>query len=300
MREEEIRKKYQRDNENNPRGTNVKAMDKFVQLLSLQKESTDSRINDIAENFGCIDKLAPNFTIFEAKECFFMRNFKAYQISEDTNMLVAAHEFGYAVLSIMNHTVVPEDYKDIIEKAKQHAISPENREDFRGYIQYLSGKTEEKENRTEAEKGPVSDIISSIFQFQGLRIGSPDNICWLPSSYSREYYYNEEKEEPDYKNIFDEDFANYYTLKANNCIQEIETVKKLFGEEFVQVLDGELEKACETLMAVKESETEEKRTNPLEQIKGAIVFTRQGELEHINLVEKTEQMEKSNEKAEER
>lgn len=129
MKEEEIRKKYQRENESDARGTNVKAMDKFVQF----------------------------------KDCFFMHNFKAYQISEDTDMLVAAHEFGHAILSIMNHTVVPKDYNEIITRAKQHAVSPENREDFREYIQYLSGKTEEKEHRTKAEKGPVSDIISSIF-----------------------------------------------------------------------------------------------------------------------------------------
>lgn len=127
MKEEEIRKKYQRENESDARGTNVKAMDKFVQLLNQHKQSNAPRINDITENFEGIGKLAPNFTIFEAKDCFFMHNFKAYQISEDTDMLVAAHEFGHAILSIMNHTVVPKDYNEIITRAKQHAVSPENR-----------------------------------------------------------------------------------------------------------------------------------------------------------------------------
>ena len=121
MKEEEIRKKYQRENESDARGTNVKAMDKFVQLLNQHKQSNDPRINDITENFEGIGKLAPNFTIFEAKDCFFMHNFKAYQISEDTDMLVAAHEFGHAILSIMNHTVVPKDYNEIITK-KQNSM----------------------------------------------------------------------------------------------------------------------------------------------------------------------------------
>ena len=167
MKEKEIREKYQREDENDSKGTNVGAMDRVIEMLYLHEKNEDPRIRGIAENFEYIDKLKPNFTIFQAKECFFMRNFKAYQISEDTNMLVATHEFGHGILAIMNDTVVPENYEGIIERAKKFATLPENKEYFKSYIQYLSGKTDKKDDRTEAEKGPVSDIISSIFQFQG-------------------------------------------------------------------------------------------------------------------------------------
>lgn len=286
MNDEEIRRKYQRDDKNDLRGTNVEAIDRFIDMLHLHERSEDPRISNIANNIEYIGELAPNFIIFEAKECFFMHNFKAYQISKDTDMLVASHEFGHAVLSIMNDTEVPEDYGDIIARAKQHALSPEIKEIFKDYVQYIAGKTDKKEERTEAERGPVSDIISSIFQVQALRIGTQDNICIFPSSHTREYYYDEENNQPNLRNIFDEDFANYYALKVNNCVQEIETIRCLFGDEFVQALDTELTKASERLALVKENTTQEVSNNIMEQIKGIAIFTRQGEIEGINILEK--------------
>ena len=291
MEEEKIRKRYQRDDENDLRGTNVGAIDRFIEMLHLHEESNDIRISSIAQNFEYIDKIAPNFVIFQAKDCFFMRNFKAYQISEDTDMLVASHEFGHGVLSIMNDTVVPKDYGDIIARAKQHALLQENKENFKDYIQYLSGRTDEKEDRTEAEKGPVSDIISSIFQVQALRINTADNICVFPASHTRSYYYDDEKDQPNLKNIFDEDFANYYALKVNNCEQEIETLRNLFGDEFIQALDTELTKASERLLLVKENEIQEMAKEPLEQIKNIVVFSRQGEIQEINSLEKVKEIE---------
>lgn len=286
MKEEEIRKKYQREDENDLRGTNVGAMNRFIDMLHLHENVEDSRISSIAENFEYVDKVAPNFTIFEGENCFFMHNFKAYQIAENTDMLVASHEFGHCVLSIMNDTKVPDDYGNIIKRAKQHALSAENKEYFKEYIQYISGKTDEKESRTEAEKGPVSDIISSIFQLQGLRIGTHDNVCIFPSSHSREYYYDEEKDKPKLDKIFDEDFANYYSLKVNNCKEEIQIIRNLFGDELVQTLDIELQKVSERLEAVKENEVKKQAKNPMEQIKNVVSFSRQGEIQNINSIEK--------------
>lgn len=66
------------------------------------------------------------------------------------------------------------------------------------------------------------------------------------------------------------------------------------------MLDKELEKAHERLLAVKESEMEEKKVDSLEQIKGEIIFTRQGELENINSLEKVEQIENSDKNTKER
>lgn len=289
MNEEEIRRKYQREDENDLRGTNVKAMDRFIEMLYLHEKSEDSRIRDIVKSFEHIDKLAPNFQVFQGNGCFFMHNFKAYQIAEDTDMLSAVHEFGHAILSIMNDTVVPENYGDVIKRAKEHAISDERRKDFVKYIQYLSGKTEQKDDRTEAEKGPLSDIISSIFQFQALRVGSFDNICVLPSSHNRSYYYDEEKGVPNVKNIFDEDFANYYSLKVNNANKEIETIRFLFGDEFAQALDEQLEKVKDKSLTLRDDKHEEVAQDPIEQIKNVVVFTRQGELENISKEEKNKQ-----------
>lgn len=45
---------------------------------------------------------------------------------------------------------------------------------------------------------------------------------------------------------------------------------------------------------------EEKKVDSLEQIKGEIIFTRQGELENINSLEKVEQIENSDKNTKER
>ena len=58
MKEEEIRKKYQRDNENDLRGINIGAMDRFIEMLHIHEKSEDSCIRSIADNFEYIDKKA--------------------------------------------------------------------------------------------------------------------------------------------------------------------------------------------------------------------------------------------------
>lgn len=301
---DKIRKRYQRNEDTELISNNVGAMDNFIKMLQLHSESKDKHIANIAENFEYINTLAPNFIIFECenKNCGFMSAFKAYEISRDTDMLVASHEFGHGVLSIMNDTTVPENYGTIIANAKQHAIAPENRQYFRDYIQYLSGKTDYKEKRTDAEKGPLSDIISSIFQNTGIPIGTPDNICMFPSSHPVNYYWDEKKKEPILRKIFDEDFANYYALKANNCTQELETLRNLFGDEFIQVLDNELTKASNKLELVKESEIQETTNTPMEQIKNVVVLTKSEDIQNISPLEKETQNinYKSNENMEER
>ncbi len=285
MNEQEIRLKYQRDDENDLRGTNILAMDRFIEMLKLHEKSDDLRIRSIADNFDKFGKISPNFTIFEDEKCAFMHQFKAYQISKDTNMLVASHEFGHAVLSIANNLQLPDDYENVIERAKKHALSQEHKEEFKEYVQYLCDRTEQRGKRSEAEKKLVADIISSIFQSPGLRIGSNENVCILPAYHLRGYYYDEESKTPNVKNIFDEDFANYYTLKVNNCDKEIETLKSLFGEELINVLDNQLQIAYERLDKYKSNENKE---NITEQIKGTVVYTRQGEIDQINEKEKPE------------
>lgn len=283
MNEQEIREKYQRSDESDPRGSNVDAINRFIEMLKQHEKSTDSRIRSITLNISSLSKLAPNFTIFQGKGCFFMHKFKAYQIASDSNMLTVSHEFGHAVLSIANDTKVPSGYDTLISRAKQYALLPENKEYLKNYIEYLCGKTEEKDLRTEAEKGPLSDIISSIFQREGLRIGSFDNICIFPSCHRRSYYFDEENNLPNIKNIFDEDFANYYALKANNCTKELETLKLLFGGEFVQALDMQLDLARERFLPSKDISHSQPVLNPMEQIKHVISFSREGELSTLSL-----------------
>lgn len=282
MNEQEIRKRFQRDDENDMRGTNVGAIDNFISMLEAHKNSSDEYIRSIAEHFGEFEKLAPNFVIFESEDpdkCFYMSNFSAFQIGKETDPLISSHEFGHAVIGVTSKTKVPDDYEGVILRAKEHALNPENKENFKSYITYLCNK--ENHDRTEAEKGPVSDIISSVFQQPGFRIGSYENVCWLPACHSAEYYFDEEKDAMKVDKIYDEDFANYYSLKANNCEKEIDIIKNLFGDELIQVLDSELLKAAVILERVAERETGEE-TTALDNIKSVITGTREDEIRSIS------------------
>ena len=263
-------------------------------MLKRHTVSTNKYVKSIADDFENFDKIAPHFVIFETKEegkCNYMHTFKALQISKNTSLEISSHEFGHAILGVTSNTKVPDDYENVIVRAKKYALSPENKEFFKSYIQSLSKDGEN--SRTEGEKGAVSDIISSIFQQPGFRIGNFENVCMLPSCHSRDYYFDEEKNEMNVKRIFDEDFANFYSLKANNCEQEVETLRKLFGDEFIQVLDEELIKSAQKLEKVVDREDNGMQLSTLDNIKATITGERQGEIALIR-----EETVKENEKQE--
>lgn len=269
MDENKIRKLYQRNDPNDQRGLNEGGINNFIRMLKLHENSTDKNIRSIAENFEAVENLAPNFTIFESQKdnkCFFMHQFKALQIGKNTDPLVASHEFGHAVLSMTTDVKVPENYGEILSRAKKHALSPENKETFKAYIEFLCKYG--KEVITESEKGPVSDIISSVFQEQALRIGTYENICWFPNSHTHDYYTEKETGEPNLKVIFDEDFANFYALKSTNSKKEIETLKTLFGTEFVETLENQLELSAEIFEKAVDKDV--KKVNPSKDIMPAL------------------------------
>ncbi len=290
MTEQEIRKRFQRDDETDLRGTNKGAIDNLIGMLELHKNSSNEYVRSIAEHFGEFEKLAPNFVVFESEDpdkCFYMHNFAAFQIGKETDPLISSHEFGHAVIGVTSKTEVPQNYENVIERAKAYALSPENKENFKAYITYLSQKGNPE--RTEAEKGPVSDIISSIFQQPGFRIGSYENVCMLPSFHNTDYYYDEEKDCVKIDKIYDEDFANFYALKANNCEKEIETLRGLFGDEMLQVLDSELLKSAVILERVAAKEHREVNVDAIESIKGVITGTKREDIRSITEPEKENQ-----------
>lgn len=269
MTEEEIRTKYERTGGN--LGKNDIAINRFINMLNIHSESNNPQVKSIAENFAGISKLAPNFTIFQTEKIgnsYFMKNFNALQIDIGNDDLTLSHEFGHAVLGIINDTEVPENFPEIIKNAKQHALSSQNKEKFKNFIKYLSDSNQE--TRTAGEKGPVSDIISSIFQYPALTLGDRGITCVLPSYHTRDYYYDEEKGEIKHNKVFDEDFANFYALTAHNCEKELEELRELFGEEWMQTMESQLELASQRLELVSKQEIEQK-TSTMEAIKDTIL-----------------------------
>lgn len=271
MTDEEIRKKYQRDG--GPLGENERAITKFINMIHAHENSNNEHVQSIIQHIDQLSQIAPNFNIFESKErTFYMRNFNALQLSTNEDELTDAHEFGHAILNIANDLQVPEGFEDIVRAARANCINDRNKQNFIKYMEYLSDK--ENAERTNAEKGPLSDIISSIFQYPALKFAQTGKTCVFPSSHSRDYYFDEEKGRMKEKAIFDEDFANFYTLVANNCTRELEILQEFLGEDWMQVMTSELEKAAHNL------EISHEKTQPdvKEQIKGAIIAERAGDI----------------------
>ena len=256
MNEQEIRLKYQRDG--GSQGKNDIAVSRFIDMLHLHEKSDNPYIRRIVENVQNISSLAPNFTIFQSeKSTFFMHQFCALQIKLNSDDLVLCHEFGHAILGITeqrdetknnslrnsSHVNPPENFEEIVKQANQNAKSTKNIEKFKAYIKYLSDANQSE--RTDAEKGPVSDIISSIFQTPAFSIENKKHV--LPSYHMRDYYFDEEKGQMKVDKIFDEDFANFYTLTVNNCDKELQILREFLGEEWMHVMETRLEEASKQM-----------------------------------------------------
>lgn len=282
MGKEEIRKKYVRHG--GIQGKNEMAVERLINMVEEQKSCSNTYIRNIAENFDALEKRMPNFIIFESEKennTFFMPTFNALQIDTSNNDIVLAHEYGHAVLKAFNETALPDDFNNILARAKQHALLPENKEKFMKYIEYLTDDT--KQERTEEEKGPVSDIISSVFQFPALTFAKDGIKHVLPSFHDRSYYYDEENKEPKYNKIFDEQFANFYSLTAHERENELNTLRQLFGNEFMQTMEKQLELASNRADLSKE--TEEKDIIPKEKIASVIMNVTKSQIDSVRNIE---------------
>ena len=275
MIEQEIRDKYQRDG--GPAGKNDKAITKFIEMLRKHAKSNNSYIQDIVNNINNLEILAPNFIIFESEDqTFFMHQFKALQIALNSDDLKISHEFGHCILSAINKLEVPDNFESIVKGAKHNCINEENKDKFIEYFDYLSNS--DNMQRTDAEKGPVSDIISSVFQQPSLVFAKLNKQCVLPSFHIRSYYFDEEKGQMRTKVIFDEQFANFYALVANNCDKELQILKELLGEEWYKTMENELEKASRNIRLIKDKQN----SDPIENIKGSITDTRAGQVPNLS------------------
>ena len=274
MTDEEIRKRYQRDG--GPLGKNKLAIDKFIRMLHTHEKSSSKKIRDIVANLQNLQNLEPDFIIFESEKVTgFMHQFAALRIDiENSDDLVLSHEFGHGVLSMINGLELPDGYEETVKQARANCISQENKEKFRQFVEYISDK--DNTERTEAEKGPVSDIISSIFQYPGLSFAATNKTCILPSYHDREYYFDEEKGIMKTDAIFDENFANFYALVANNCAKELQTLRELLGDDWMKEMEQQLEKAAKTIEMAKEKEPEK---TAIEQIKSTIMDVRESQIQ---------------------
>lgn len=281
--EKYIRERYQRDG--GPLGKNDEAIEKFVGMLQTHKESDSHTVQKIIDNIENIEIMAPNFTIFQSDRNGFMHQFNALNIDTESNIdkeaekLVISHEFGHVLLGITSRNQnseekvqVPEGFEQIVKGARANCISPENKEIFRKFIEFISNSNETE--RTEAEKSLVSDIISSVFQYPALTFAKTEQTCVLPAYHNRDYWFDEENGKMKTNIIFDEQFANYYALVANNCDKELEKLETLLGEEWMKTMQEQLEKTEK----IFEEPNRESKLNVMDKIKDATLEVRESEV----------------------
>lgn len=246
-----IKEKYLRTDENDMRGTNSVAVNKFINMIHKHLQSDNQNIRAIGENIDKLATLAPNFILFEEqnKSANFMKIFNAMVLGNEAGDLVTDHEFGHAVYKIMcNEELDKNDFEGVVDRAKANILSKENKEDFKKYIVYLTDRN--NKNRTEAEKGPLSDILSSIFRCEQLSLKHQDGTISGPHifpSYHSHTYYADENGKMKADVIFDEDFANFYALSVNNCTRELNVLKRFLGDEWFQSMQNTLERAGRTV-----------------------------------------------------
>ena len=139
-------------------------------------------------------------------------------------------------------------------------------------MEYLTNG--ENEERTKAEKGPLADILSSIFQYPSLTFANPDGTksrtMIFPSFHNREYYFDVNNGKMKIDKIFDEDFANYYALALNGCTRELGILRNFLGDEWIQTMENELDKASRI---IQEPNIDKQST-----IDGKLITAKEGDL----------------------
>lgn len=294
MNEKMIRYIFQRDEQVDKIPPNTHAIDKLVNVLKLHEKSTDSRIREIGENFMNIANLEPAFIVFEGVDSdrsFYMKKFKAIQLSENADDLVVSHELGHAFYNLAKKDQMPEGYGNVLQNSKKYALSDDKKELFKDYIQHLS---KDKDDLSEEEKIVFSDIISGIFQQEVFKINDASNICYLESFHRRDYYFDENKGGLQVDKVFDEHFANYYALKLSNADSEIETFREIFGDEIVDTLDDTLTEVSKIIVEAKDKAPEELTT--MDAICHQIREVNTSELININSLEETSKEQQREEK----
>lgn len=213
--------------------------------------SDDERIKNIYEQIFNIKRIEPRFNVFFSTKMSsaYLSNFKALNINKDDiqNYLILSHEYGHAMFDILLNKKVPEEYSTIMEIAKKHALTSNNinfnygslnvqNAKFRDLIEYICDKS----NKESLESvGPFSDIISSMWQTGGFKNSKGDPFI-LPFSHPRETYFDNENHIK-YDVIFDEQFANFFALKSTNSNEALETLKNLFGVEWYNFMDKNID-----------------------------------------------------------
>ncbi len=252
----EFRKKFERLEENQL-GVNTNVIDLIIEFIQYSLANCENEdIKFFLDNFDKIDKIGEGFTIFETTDIIgYMYQFKALNLTRSLDMLSIGHEIGHVLNSIKNiitytdsfgYTIsTPDNFAQLLKDAKDNSKKDIDR--IRYYIEYLCKDS----NISDAEKGPVSDIFSAVYQTWGVMVRSKDNICSFPSTH-KGFYDKTKNEEEKLGIIFDECFANIFSLLANNKKSELKIIKDFFGEDFYNIFENEIRQSVQIFRSIIE------------------------------------------------
>ena len=204
-------------------------------LIRTAEQSDDESIRYVAQNFDKIGFVSPFLKISDGPNDYkpAINRLSVGPKAEDS---VVMHLVG-DVFQRATVKEMPAEVDTFTKEAIQHVKDPNNIGFFKKYVEYLA--KDNSGNVTEAERGPVSNVISQVLGQSAFKINTEDNICKLPRMDLAEKSQGPVTQEDVFRSIF----ASFFALKALNRTEEINKLTKLFGSRFVDLFESQLEKA---------------------------------------------------------
>lgn len=238
-------------------GNNKDAVNMLTEMVKKGLQSSDENIRTIFSNTTGIKEKFEGFNIWigDSFKTGYLLKFGVINVqSKDINDYVTLlHEYGHAVFDIVLQGEYPEDFENIVNQAVNNAYSFKNQKIELGDLKLEDGKflnvleymCDEKNKESTIGMGPLSDIMSAMWQVNAFSKPNGEQLV-LPYSHSREAYLKEDGG-IDYKRVYDEQFANFFSLKANNCTEELNLLRNMFGEEWYNSMNEKILEATQVL-----------------------------------------------------
>ncbi len=240
---------------NSELGDNSAVVNKLYNTFCEVYESGDKISKNIISAFL---KTKETIQIFPSDtQSAYLEAFGALQLEPGIDNNALLHEIGHYYYHQLLGEQIPEHFDSVIANAKKHALGQKNIDFvFNGKefenARYLNLLEEicSSENKSNADLGVMSDILSGIHL--GAPLTGPNGPLVLPYGHSSQYYTKRNMEVKleniNYNKVFDEQFANFFSLYMNNKTEQIEVLRKFLGDDWYNSM-------MDTLMKINDIST---------------------------------------------
>lgn len=236
-------------------GDNNEMIEKVWNIFEKVIEKNDELAISILSNFL---EVKDNIQIFPSKEISYqlgekmvtrpaqtayMKSMQAFEIKNDAPDLDVLHELGHFYYNIVLENKLPENYANINTQIRTNCYSLKNTT-----FSYLGKQVENGKfsnlleiicNEEEKEKvGPISDIISAIGIGTSSFVTGDKKEYYLRFHHRKDYYVKDN--EINYKLVYDEQFANFFSLYMEGRYEDLEVLRVFYGDTWLQMMMGTL------------------------------------------------------------